>query len=139
MLRELVVSAALVFGVGASAQTADAKKVCKTKTCHERVENRQAIKKLYPFCNTWRCVYKQSRKLNPTQRCIIHHESRGNPLATNGQYKGIAQWSPEAWARMGGLKFGPTPHHATYHEQVRVLKWGYARYGCQDWCPFDPC
>lgn len=71
--------------------------------------------------------------------CIIHHESRGNPLAQNGQYKGIAQWSPEAWARHGGHKYGPTPFDATYWEQVQVLASGIRGWGCRDWCPFDPC
>jgi Transglycosylase-like domain len=71
--------------------------------------------------------------------CIMKHESTYNPLAQNGQYKGLAQWSPEAWARHGGLKFGPTPHHASYWEQVQVLANGLRVYGCRDWCPFDPC
>jgi hypothetical protein len=71
--------------------------------------------------------------------CIMRHESTYNPLAQNGKYKGLAQWSPEAWARHGGLKYGPTPHDATYWEQVRVLSDGLRMYGCRDWCPFDPC
>ncbi len=114
------------------------------------MEKRQQIHRHYHFCNTWRCVEKQRRRerrrlqrqarfLSPLARCIIHHESGGNPLAKNGQYKGIAQWSPYVWARDGGLRYGPTPHHATYAEQVAVLKVGLARHGCSDWCPFDPC
>ncbi len=71
--------------------------------------------------------------------CIVRHESGGNPLATNGQYHGIAQWSPEAWARHGGRRFAADPHGASYQEQLQVLSNGLARYGCRDWCPFDGC
>ena len=118
---------------------ATAKPGCKTRECHKRT----AVHQLFPYCNTWRCAQKQlrrqARRLTPLEACIIHHESTGNPLAQNGQYKGIAQWSPYVWARDGGRRFGPTPHHATYAEQVWVLKRGLRRYGCADWCPFDPC
>lgn len=71
--------------------------------------------------------------------CIVKHESGGNPLAQNGKYKGIAQWSPEAWSRMGGKRYASTPHGATYQEQLIILSEGLRRFGCSDWCPYDPC
>lgn len=77
--------------------------------------------------------------ITPLMDCIMKHESTYNPLAQNGQYKGLAQWSPEAWARHGGLKYASTPHGASYWEQVQVLANGLRMYGCRDWCPFDPC
>jgi hypothetical protein len=71
--------------------------------------------------------------------CIVRSESGGNPTARNGQYSGIAQWSPEAWARHGGLKYASSPTGATYQQQLKVLNDGLAKFGCSDWCPFDPC
>lgn len=53
--------------------------------------------------------------------CIIWHESGGNPQAVNGQYEGIGQWSPAAWALDGGLRFASTPLGASYSQQVMVL------------------
>lgn len=53
--------------------------------------------------------------------CIIQHESGGNPKATNGQYHGIGQWSPESWARNGGTKYASDPINATYEQQLLVL------------------
>jgi hypothetical protein len=71
--------------------------------------------------------------------CIVHHESGGNPRASNGSHWGIGQWTIEAWTRHGGRRFAPHPFGATYQEQLIVLSQGLARYGCRDWCPFDPC
>lgn len=71
--------------------------------------------------------------------CIVHNESRGNPQAQNGQYLGLAQWSPEAWGRMGGHRYASTPLGATEQQQLVVLSNGLTRYGCHDWCPFDGC
>lgn len=71
--------------------------------------------------------------------CIVHNESRGDPLAQNGQYKGIAQWSPEAWARHGGLRYARSPRGASYQQQLMVLSSGLSRYGCRDWCQWDGC
>jgi hypothetical protein len=71
--------------------------------------------------------------------CIVTHESGGNPLARNGQYSGIAQWSQEAWQRHGGTKYAATPTGATKQQQLIVLSQGLSRYGCRDWCPFDGC
>lgn len=71
--------------------------------------------------------------------CIVSRESGGNPQAVNGQYKGIAQWSPEAWARMGGTRYAPTPLGASYQEQLNVLGSGLAKYGSGDWSPYDGC
>jgi hypothetical protein len=71
--------------------------------------------------------------------CIVAHESHGNPTATNGQYGGIAQWSAEAWARMGGTRYAPYPQAASYQDQLRVLSDGLSRFGCRDWCPYDGC
>jgi hypothetical protein len=87
------------------------------------------------------------KKLNVTPKyaptglasCIVKSESGGNPTARNGQYSGIAQWSPEAWARHGGLKYAGSPTGATYQQQLKVLNDGLAKFGCSDWCPFDPC
>jgi hypothetical protein len=71
--------------------------------------------------------------------CIVRSESGGNPRAVNGQYSGIAQWSPEAWARMGGTRYASSPTGASYQEQLTVLNDGLSKYGCRDWCPYDPC
>lgn len=72
-------------------------------------------------------------------QCIIRVESHGNTQAVNGQYSGIAQWSPTIWARDGGLRFASSPTGASYEEQVYVLNYGLAHHGCGDWCPYDPC
>lgn len=53
--------------------------------------------------------------------CIIQHESGGNPEAVNGQYEGIGQWSPNAWAQYGGTKYASSPTGASYSQQVAVL------------------
>lgn len=74
-----------------------------------------------------------------TAACIVKNESGGNPDAQNGQYEGIAQWSQEAWERHGGLKYAPTPLAATYKQQLFVLSRGLTKFGCRDWCQFDPC
>lgn len=71
--------------------------------------------------------------------CIVSHESGGNPQANNGSHFGIAQWTIEAWLRHGGGRFAPTPLGASYQEQLQVLSDGLRRFGCRDWCPFDPC
>jgi hypothetical protein len=71
--------------------------------------------------------------------CIVSHESGGNPTITNGQYGGIAQWSPEAWGRMGGHRYAPSPTQASYQDQLQVLSDGLKKYGCRDWCPYDGC
>ena len=72
-------------------------------------------------------------------RCIVHYESRGNPHAQNGQYHGIAQWSPEAWRRHGGHRYARDPLYASWGQQWRILLRALRIYGCRDWCPFDPC
>lgn len=74
-----------------------------------------------------------------TASCIVQHESHGDPTATNGQYGGIAQWSPEAWQRMGGTRYAASPTQASYTQQVQVLSYGLSHYGCHDWCPYDGC
>lgn len=71
--------------------------------------------------------------------CIVQAESGGDPTAVNGQYHGIAQWSAEAWARHGGHKYASDPLGATYDQQVEILANGLSKFGCRDWCPFDPC
>lgn len=71
--------------------------------------------------------------------CIVAQESHGDPGAINGQYSGIAQWSAEAWSRMGGQRFASSPLGATYAQQLEVLNDGLARFGCADFCPFDGC
>lgn len=53
--------------------------------------------------------------------CIIQHESGGDPNATNGQYGGIGQWSPEAWAQDGGTQYAASPTAASYAQQAQVL------------------
>jgi Transglycosylase-like domain len=53
--------------------------------------------------------------------CIIQHESGGNPQATNGQYEGLGQWSPAAWAEDGGTQYAPSPLGASAAEQEAVL------------------
>lgn len=71
--------------------------------------------------------------------CIVAHESGGNAQAVNGQYGGIAQWSPEAWRRHGGTRYAASPLGATKQQQLLVLSQGLSRYGCRDWCPYDGC
>lgn len=71
--------------------------------------------------------------------CIVHAESGGNPRANNGSHFGIAQWSQEAWGRMGGRRFAWRADYATYQEQLQILSYGLSRWGCNDWCPYDPC
>lgn len=71
--------------------------------------------------------------------CIVRSESGGNPNANNGSHFGIAQWTIEAWLRHGGGRFASSPLGATYQEQLQVLDEGLSRFGCRDWCPFDPC
>ena len=53
--------------------------------------------------------------------CIIQHESGGDPQATNGQYEGLGQWSPEAWAEDGGTQYAPSPLGASAAQQEAVL------------------
>ena len=114
------------------------KRMTRMHICQSSWKDRQLV-------GRWHVRFQKQRVatrrpvITPLMDCIMKHESTYNPLAVNGQYKGLAQWSPEAWARHGGLKYGPTPHHATYWEQVRVLSDGLRVYGCRDWCPFDPC
>lgn len=71
--------------------------------------------------------------------CIVSRESGGNPRATNGQYHGIAQWSPTIWARDGGLRYAGDPVNATYQQQLQVLSYGLALHGGGDWRPYDGC
>ena len=53
--------------------------------------------------------------------CIIQHESGGNPHARNGQYEGLGQWSPAAWAQDGGTRYAPSPSGASAAQQLAVL------------------
>jgi hypothetical protein len=55
------------------------------------------------------------------EQCIIQHESGGNSQAVNGQYEGIGQWSPTAWAQDGGKRYAQTPLGASAAEQQAVL------------------
>lgn len=71
--------------------------------------------------------------------CIIRAESGGNTQAVNGQYHGIAQWSPTIWARDGGLKYASDPLGATYAQQLQVLETGLRNHGGGDWQPYDGC
>jgi len=71
--------------------------------------------------------------------CIIHAESGGNSQAVNGQYEGIAQWSPSSWAGGGGLRFASTPLGASYSEQVIVLNEMLANGQASQWTCCDPC
>ena len=70
--------------------------------------------------------------------CIISRESGGNPEAVNGQYEGIAQWSPTSWAGGGGTRYSSTPLGATYAEQVAVLNSMLPAQAGQ-WTPYDSC
>jgi hypothetical protein len=53
--------------------------------------------------------------------CIIQHESGGNPQARNGQYQGLGQWSPAAWAQDGGTRYASSPLGASAAQQEAVL------------------
>lgn len=56
------------------------------------------------------------------EQCIIQHESGGNSQAVNGQYEGIGQWSPSAWAEDGGTKYASSPLSASAAQQEAVLR-----------------
>lgn len=86
-------------------------------------------------------AYAQTASYTPTgtAACIVQRESGGNPTAQNGQYEGIAQWSPEAWSRMGGTQYASHPAAATKQDQLKVLSAGLAKYGKGDWGPYDGC
>jgi hypothetical protein len=56
------------------------------------------------------------------EACIIQHESGGNPQARNGQYEGLGQWSPAAWAQDGGTQYAPSPLGASAAQQEAVLR-----------------
>ncbi len=71
--------------------------------------------------------------------CIIQRESGGDPHAVNGQYEGIAQWSPSSWAGGGGLRYASTPLGASYGQQVRVLNYMLAHGQAGQWRPYDGC
>lgn len=71
--------------------------------------------------------------------CIVNGESRGNPRANNGSHFGIAQWSLEAWGRMGGHRYADRADHASYQDQLLVLSHGLVVYGTADWKPYDGC
>jgi hypothetical protein len=83
----------------------------------------------------------QSARMSATglAACIVQRESGGNPQASNGTHTGIGQWTGEAWARHGGLRYASSPLGASYQQQLQVLNDGLSRYGCRDWCPFDGC
>lgn len=72
-------------------------------------------------------------------RCIAWSESRFNPRANNGSHFGLAQWSYEAWGRMGGHRYAWRADYASYQHQLLVLSYGLVHWGCRDWCPYDPC
>jgi hypothetical protein len=136
-LRLLLAAIIIVLSVSAGSAIAKKSSVspgCQTKACAKRVCKSAACKKR----TTPKPVAREA-SLNGLASCIVHYESGGNPRAVNGIYGGIAQWSPEAWSRMGGTRFASTPTNATYAQQVQVLMDGLARFGCRDWCPFDPC
>jgi hypothetical protein len=71
--------------------------------------------------------------------CIISRESGGNTQATNGQYSGIAQWSPSSWAGGGGTAYASSPTGATYAQQVQVLNNMLANGQASQWTPYDGC
>lgn len=71
--------------------------------------------------------------------CIIQRESGGNPQATSGQYTGIAQWSPSAWAQDGGTQYAPTPTGASAAQQMAVLNSALAAGQSGQWTPYDQC
>lgn len=71
--------------------------------------------------------------------CIVTRESHGDPTANNGSHFGIAQWSYEAWDRMGGRRYADRADHAPYQDQLLVLSHGLLVYGTRDWKPYDGC
>lgn len=71
--------------------------------------------------------------------CIVHHESGGDPRASNGTHWGIGQWDLPTWRAHGGLKYAKSPLGATYDQQLEILTTALERFGCSAWCPFDPC
>ena len=77
--------------------------------------------------------------MSSLEACIIQHESGGNPTAVNGQYTGIAQWSPAAWAEDGGTRFASSPLGASYSQQELVLREALAAGKSEQWRPYDGC
>jgi hypothetical protein len=77
--------------------------------------------------------------VNGLVRCIIQAESGGNPQAVNGQYEGLGQWSPYAWANDGGLKYAPSPLQATASQQIAVLNAEVAAGTTSQQTDYDPC
>lgn len=76
---------------------------------------------------------------NALVACIIHYESGGNPDAVNGQYEGLGQWSPTAWANDGGLRYASSPLGASYSEQVAVLNQEVVDGTTAQQTNYDPC
>lgn len=70
--------------------------------------------------------------------CIVQRESTNNPHAVNGQYEGLAQWSPTSWSEGGGTRFAATPLGASYDEQVTILNNMLPSQAGQ-WTPYDGC
>lgn len=62
-----------------------------------------------------------SSSMDGLAQCVERAESGGDATATNGQYHGVGQWSPSAWAQDGGTRYGPDPLDATKAQQEAVL------------------
>lgn len=116
------------FSRGCNHGTVVQNKACQARVCKASCRHRLARKALRA----------RAASVSGLARCIAHFESTDNPQATNGSHSGLGQWTAEAWARHGGLRFASSPTGATYDQQLIVIEQGLQRYGCRDWCPFDP-
>lgn len=116
------------FSRGCNHGTVEQNKACQERVCKAGCRHRLARK----------AIKARAASVSALARCIAKVESTWNPQAVNGIHKGYGQWSPEAWQRHGGLRFASSPLGATPDQQLIVIEQGLQRFGCRDWCPFDP-
>lgn len=120
-------------------------------TFAERVRYFHALQQLEKPAPAYLAVYAGAPHVGPAgtltahykpiglAACIVRVESDGDPQASNGSHWGVAQWDETAWHVDGGGRFSASPLGATLDEQLLVLSDGLVKYGCRQWCPFDPC
>ncbi len=80
------------------------------------------------------------------RHCVLSSESHFSERAGNGSHWNIGQWDVATWLSHRALlpakvraKIPTHPRNATYRQAMAVFVHGFARYGCDAWCPFDPC
>lgn len=116
------------FSKGCNRGTVQQNRACQERVCKASCRHRLARK----------AIRARAASVSFLARCIARVESTNNPQANrDGVHKGLGQWTAEAWARHGGLRFASSPLGATYDEQLIVIEQGLQGWGCRDWCPFD--